>query len=136
MILDHNKNPRNYGKMDNPDGFAHGNNPLCGDTIDIYLRITEGIITQVLLKERLRNLYVIGLMMTEALTGKSEAEAIDLFNSFHHALTDVSEEADVPLGKLSVLMGVKDYPVRVKCATLAWHTFEAALQRIGDISTE
>jgi nitrogen fixation NifU-like protein len=138
VILDHNKNPRNYGKMDNPDGFAHGNNPLCGDTIDIYLRISEGIITQVLFEGAGCAICTSSAsMMTEALTGKSEAEAIDLFNSFHHALTDVSEEGDVPLGKLSVLMGVKDYPVRVKCATLAWHTFEAALQRIqGDISTE
>ena len=138
VILDHNKNPRNYGKMDNPDGFAHGNNPLCGDTIDIYLRITEGIITQVLFEGAGCAICTSSAsMMTEALTGKSEAEAIDLFNSFHHALTDVSEEADESLGKLSVLMGVKDYPVRVKCATLAWHTFEAALQRIqGDISTE
>ena len=138
VILDHNKNPRNYGKMDNPDGFAHGNNPLCGDTIDIYLRINEGIITQVLFEGAACAICTSSAsMMTEALTGKSEAEAIDLFNSFHHALTDVSEESDVPLGKLSVLMGVKDYPVRVKCATLAWHTFEAALQRIqGDISTE
>ena len=138
VILDHNKNPRNYGKMDNPDGFAHGNNPLCGDTIDIYLRITEGIITQVLFEGAGCAICTSSAsMMTEELTGKSEAEAIDLFNSFHHALTDVSEEADVALGKLSVLMGVKDYPVRVKCATLAWHTFEAALQRIqGDISTE
>ena len=67
----------------------------------------------------------------------SEAEAEALFKSFHHALTDVVEPDDVPLGKLSVLMGVKDYPVRVKCATLAWHTFEAALKRVqGDISTE
>ena len=76
-------------------------------------------------------------MMTEALTGKSEAEAEALFKSFHHALTDVVKPDDVPLGKLKVLMGVKDYPVRVKCATLAWHTFEAALKRVqGDISTE
>ena len=138
VILDHNKNPRNYGKMDNPDGFAHGNNPLCGDTIDIYLRITEGIITQVLFEGAGCAICTSSAsMMTEALTGKSEAEAIDLFNSFHHALTDISEEADAPLGKLSILMGVKDYPVRVKCATLAWHTFEAALKRMqGDISTE
>ena len=76
-------------------------------------------------------------MMTEALTGKSEAEAEALFKSFHHALTDVVELDDVPLGKLTVLMGVKNYPVRVKCATLAWHTFEAALKQVqGDISTE
>ena len=75
--------------------------------------------------------------MTEALTGKTEKEAEALFHSFHHALTDISKPDDVDLGKLKVLLGVKDYPVRVKCATLAWHTFEAALKRIqGDVCTE
>lgn len=138
VILDHNKNPRNYGAMENPDAFAHGNNPLCGDTIDVFLRINNGIVEAVQFEGAGCAICTSSAsMMTEALTGKSEAEAEALFKSFHHALTDVVKPDDVPLGKLKVLMGVKDYPVRVKCATLAWHTFEAALKRVqGDISTE
>ena len=138
VILDHNKNPRNYGSMKKPDAFAHGNNPLCGDTIDVFLRINNGIVEAVQFEGAGCAICTSSAsMMTEAITGKSEAEAEALFKSFHHALTDVVELDDVPLGKLKVLMGVKDYPVRVKCATLAWHTFEAALKRVqGDISTE
>jgi len=138
VILDHNKNPRNFGKIDNADGFAHGNNPLCGDTIDVYLRIVNGIVEEVKFEGAGCAICTSSAsMMTEALTGKSESDAEALFTSFHHALTDVTTSDDVPLGKLSVLMGVKDYPVRVKCATLAWHTFEAALKRVqGEISTE
>ena len=138
VILDHNKNPRNYGKMQNADGFAHGNNPLCGDAVDVYIRIRIGIIEQVLFEGAGCAICTSSAsMMTEALTGKTETEAVDLFNHFHHALTDVSVDTDIPLGKLSVLLGVKDYPARVKCATLAWHTFEAALQRMqGEITTE
>ncbi|RZO88284.1 MAG: SUF system NifU family Fe-S cluster assembly protein [Kiritimatiellaceae bacterium] len=138
VILDHNKNPRNFGKIESADGFAHGNNPLCGDSIDVYLRIANGIVEEVKFEGTGCAICTSSAsMMTEALTGKSEADAEALFASFHHALTDVTETDDVPLGKLSVLMGVKDYPVRVKCATLAWHTFEAALKRVqGEISTE
>lgn len=138
VILDHNKNPRNYGSMEKPDAFAHGNNPLCGDTIDVFLRINNGIVEAVQFEGAGCAICTSSAsMMTEALTGKSEAEAEALFKSFHHALTDVVELDDVPLGKLKILMGVKDYPVRVKCATLAWHTFEAALKQVqGDISTE
>jgi nitrogen fixation NifU-like protein len=138
VILDHNKNPRNFGKIENPDGFAHGNNPLCGDTIDVYLRIANGIVEEVTFEGAGCAICTSSAsMMTEALSGKSEADAEALFSSFHHALTDVTEADDVPLGKLSVLMGVKDYPVRVKCATLAWHTFESALKRVqGEVSTE
>ena len=138
VILDHNKNPRNYGAMENPDSFAHGNNPLCGDTIDVFLRIGNGIVEAVQFEGAGCAICTSSAsMMTEALTGKSETEAEALFKSFHHALTDVAEPEDVPLGKLAVLLGVKDYPVRVKCATLAWHTFEAALNRVkNDVSTE
>ena len=139
VILDHNKNPRNFRKMEEPDGFAHGNNPLCGDQIDVYLKITDGIVEDVSFDGAGCAICTSSAsMMTIALKGKSEAEAEALFNSFHHALTeDEIHEDDVPLGKLKVLTGVKDYPVRVKCATLAWHTFDAALKKLkDDISTE
>lgn len=139
LILDHNKNPRNFRKMENPDGFAHGNNPLCGDQIDIYLKIVEGVVQDVSFDGQGCAICTASAsMMTLALKGKTEAEAEALFETFHHTLTEDEPPAeDVPLGKLKVLAGVKDYPVRVKCATLAWHTFHAALKKLQDnISTE
>jgi len=139
VILDHNKNPRNFRKMENPDGFAHGNNPLCGDQIDVYLTLRGGIIKDVSFDGNGCAICTASAsMMTLALKGMSEADAQALFESFHHALTDDEPHPDdVPLGKLKVLSGVKDYPVRVKCATLAWHTFDAALKKLqGNISTE
>ncbi len=139
VILDHNKNPRNFRKMEHPDGFAHGNNPLCGDQIDVYLKLKDGIVEDVSFEGQGCAICTSSAsMMTLALKGRSEQEAHALFESFHHALTeDAPHPEDVPLGKLSVLKGVKDYPVRVKCATLAWHTFDAALRKFkGEISTE
>lgn len=139
VILDHNRNPRNKRAMDAPDGFAHGNNPLCGDQIDVYLKIRDGLVEDISFDGNGCAICTASAsMMTLAMKGKSEAEAEALFHSFHHALTeDEAYENDVPLGKLKVLTGVKDYPVRVKCATLAWHTFDAALKKMqGEISTE
>ena len=139
VILDHNKNPRNFRKMEDPDGFAHGVNPLCGDQIDVYLKIKDGVVEDVSFDGTGCAICTSSAsMMTMALKGMSEADAMALFNSFHHALTeDEAHPEDVPLGKLEVLAGVKDFPVRVKCATLAWHTFDAALKKLqGNISTE
>ncbi|MBT8041964.1 MAG: SUF system NifU family Fe-S cluster assembly protein [Kiritimatiellales bacterium] len=139
VILDHNKNPRNFRAMDDADGFAHGNNPLCGDTIDVYLKLKDGVVEDVSFAGHGCAICTSSAsMMTTALKGRTEAEAEALFNSFHHALTeDADYPDDVPLGKLEVLKGVKDYPVRVKCATLAWHTFDAALKKHqGEVTTE
>ena len=139
VILDHNKNPRNFRKMEHPDGFAHGNNPLCGDQIDVYLKLKDGIVEDVSFDGHGCAICTASAsMMTMALKGMTETEAHALFESFHHALTeDAPHPEDVPLGKLAVLTGVKDYPVRVKCATLAWHSFDAALRKFqGEISTE
>ena len=139
VILDHNKNPRNFRKMDEPDGFAHGNNPLCGDQIDIYLKLKDGIVEDVSFDGNGCAICTASAsMMTLVLKGKTEEEANALFNSFHHALTENTEYPDdLPLGKLKVLTGVKEFPVRVKCATLAWHTFDAALKKFnGEITTE
>ena len=139
VILDHNKNPRNYRRMEHPDGFAHGNNPLCGDQIDVYLKLRGGVVEDISFDGHGCAICTSSAsMMTMALKGKTEADAHALFESFHHALTEDGEyPEDVPLGKLEVLKGVKDYPVRVKCATLAWHTFDAALRKFkGEISTE
>lgn len=139
VILDHNKNPRNFRKMENPDGFAHGNNPLCGDQIDVYVMLKDGVVEDISFDGHGCAICTSSAsMMTMALKGKTEKEATTLFESFHHALTeDESHPEDIALGKLEVLKGVKDYPVRVKCATLAWHTFDAALKKLQDeVSTE
>ncbi len=139
VILDHNKNKRNYRKIENPDGFAHGVNPLCGDQIDVYLNLKDGIVEDVSFDGQGCAICTSSAsMMTVALKGKTEDEAHALFKSFHHALTDKeTHPQDVPLGKLKVLTGVKEFPVRVKCATLAWHTFDAALKKLQDeITTE
>ena len=139
VILDDNKNPRNFRRMEAPDGFAHGNNPLCGDQIDVYIRIKDGVVEDISFDGHGCAICTSSAsMMTMALKGRSEAEAEALFSSFHHALTeDEAQPGDVPLGKLEVLKGVRDYPVRVKCATLAWHTFDAALKKLqGEVTTE
>jgi nitrogen fixation NifU-like protein len=125
--------------MEDPDGFAHGVNPLCGDQIDVYLKIKDGIVEDVSFDGAGCAICTSSAsMMTMALKGKSEADAESLFNSFHHALTEEDDyPEDVPLGKLAVLTGVKEFPIRVKCATLAWHTFDAALKKLqGEITTE
>lgn len=139
VILDHNKNKRNYRKIENADGFAHGVNPLCGDQIDVYLNIRNGVVDDVSFDGHGCAICTSSAsMMTVALKGKTEEEATALFESFHHALTDDEKYPnDVPLGKLKVLAGVKEFPVRVKCATLAWHTFDAALKKLkAEVTTE
>lgn len=138
VILDHNKSPRNYGKIENPDAFAHGNNPLCGDTIDIYLKIDNNIITDVKFEGAGCAICTSSAsMMTEALIGKSEKDAESLFDLFHKVLTEDEITELSKLGKLAVLAGVKDYPVRVKCATLAWHTLTSAITNSQEeINTE
>lgn len=133
VILDHNRNPRNYPKV--PDGAnctAHGFNPLCGDEFRVYLKIDDGIIQDVGFEGAGCAISTASAsMMTEALLGKSIAQAEDLFQEIHHLLTEhegkVGDCSEL-IGKLSVLMGVKEYPMRVKCATLAWHTMHAALR--------
>ncbi len=134
VILDHNRNPRNYPKK--PDGCncsAHGHNPLCGDEVQVHVRLQDGVIQDIGFEGQGCAISTASAsLMTEALKGKSEAEVAALFEAFHKLLTDQgcdeSDEAADRLGKLTVLGGVKEYPMRVKCATLAWHTLQAALE--------
>ncbi len=134
VILDHNRNPRNYPKI--PDGSncsAHGHNPLCGDEVQVHLRVEDGVIRDIGFEGQGCAISTASAsLMTEALKGKSEADAAALFEAFHKLLTgqgsDESDENADRLGKLTVLGGVKEYPMRVKCATLAWHTLQAALE--------
>ena len=134
VILDHNRSPRNYPKV--PDGSncsAHGHNPLCGDEVQVHIRVADGVIQDIGFEGQGCAISTASAsLMTEALKGKSEAEAAALFDAVHELLTsktsDDGNDTDTDrLGKLTVLGGVKEYPMRVKCATLAWHTLQAAL---------
>jgi nitrogen fixation NifU-like protein len=137
VILDHNRNPRNFQKK--PEGcnhHAHGFNPLCGDELTINLTVENDVITDVGFEGAGCAISTASAsLMTEAIKGKTVAEANKLFNGVHAILTEADSGAEV--GKLRVLAGVRDYPARVKCATLAWHTLQAALKdEEGTVTTE
>ncbi len=134
VILDHNRNPRNYPKR--PEGAnysSHGFNPLCGDEFRVHLRVDDdGVIEDVGFEGGGCAISTASAsMMTEAIKGKTVEQAEALFEQVHDVLTREGEgmggRSDL-MGKLSVLVGVKDYPLRVKCATLSWHTMHAALK--------
>ena len=130
VILDHNKSPRNFRKMDNASSKAEGYNPLCGDHIDVYVLVEDGIVKDVSFNgEGCAISKASASVMTSMLKGKSKEEAEKLFNKFHNLVTgkldDDSEVED--LGKLAVFAGVQEFPIRVKCASLAWHTLMSAL---------
>jgi len=136
VILDHNKHPRNLGRLEPHDGEAKGHNPLCGDRLTLTLR-REG--------DRLADLRFEGngcaismasaSMMTEAVKGRTRAEIDTLFRRVHALLTEQGASA-ADLGKLAALSGVREFPARVKCASLCWHTLNAALESGATVSTE
>ena len=140
MLLDHYKHPRNYHKMDGASHSAEGHNPLCGDRITIYLVVENDRITDICFEGSGCAICTASAsIMTETLKGKTLADAEGLFGRFHDLVTsDSSGETDhASLGKLAIFAGVREYPIRVKCATLAWHTFHAALKGNSDaITTE
>jgi nitrogen fixation protein NifU and related proteins len=131
VILDHNKRPRNFGKLADANRSARGDNPLCGDKITVYIEVADQAIRDVAFEGAGCAISTASAsLMTEAVKGKTLAEVETLFEGFHDLLTgdpSVHEEAAPELGKLAVFSGVREYPVRVKCATLAWHTLKAAL---------
>jgi len=139
VILDHNRNPRNYPKR--PDGCNHsaaGDNPLCGDQVEIHLTVTDGFITDVGFEgDGCAISTASASMLTEAVKGKSEAQARELFELVRDMLTRSDDESPDPIiGKLAVLSGVREYPMRIKCASLAWHTMVAALDDGESATTE
>jgi nitrogen fixation NifU-like protein len=138
VILDHNRRPRNCYAMNCASRTADGHNPLCGDTVKVYVRIDHGLIEEISFQGSGCAICTASTsLMTESVKGKTAAEATRLFHGFHAMLTGVAAEQGVELGKLRVFEGVREYPVRVKCATLAWHTLKAALDRSGTpVSTE
>ena len=138
VILDHNKRPRNCYVMDCATRTADGHNPLCGDTVKVYLRIEDGVIEEISFQGAGCAICTASTsLMTESVKGKTVEEAKEMFEGFHHMLTGVADEQGVELGKLKVFEGVREYPVRVKCATLAWHTLNAAMEDKDDpVTTE
>ncbi|HVM32505.1 MAG TPA: SUF system NifU family Fe-S cluster assembly protein [bacterium] len=130
LILDHQKNPRNFGQLDHPNHHAEGFNALCGDRISLdLLTDASGVIQDVKFKgSGCAISKASASMMTAALKGKKVDEAELIYRQFHDLVTGKSApESGEALGKLKVFAGVRDYPARVKCASLAWHTLEAAL---------
>ncbi len=139
IILEHNKKPRNFKVLESANAYSLGKNPLCGDQYALYAKLDDA-----------GNIEDIGFqgdgcaiskasasLMTNAIKGKSKAEALQMIDEFHKLLTGgLSEGEPHHLGRLTILSGVREYPVRVKCATLAWHTLAAALHGQSETTTE
>jgi nitrogen fixation NifU-like protein len=140
VILDHSKRPRNFREIENVENQAKGHNPLCGDKISVFVKLKDGRIEDVSFQGAGCAISTASAsMMTESLKGKTQEEAEALFERFHDLVTgklDKGEETG-ELGKLAVFAGVQEFPVRVKCATLAWHTLRAAVEKKEEpVSTE
>lgn len=137
VILDHNKHPRNYRVAEPHTHHADGYNPLCGDKVTIYADVEDGVVRDLSFQgEGCAISTASASILTEVIKGKPVDEARQLFEQFHDLVTLDDTQASPELGKLAVLAGVKDYPNRVKCATLAWHTLHAALEERESVSTE
>ena len=127
MILDHKKNPKNHRVMECCTHQAEGFNPLCGDRITVYLNLDDNLINDASFQGNACAICTASAsMMTEAIKGKSQEQTKSLFQNFHALLTQDGEGSSSQLGKLAAFEGVRRFPMRVKCATLAWHTFVAA----------
>lgn len=137
VIVDHNRNPRHFQVLSTANRQAEGYNPLCGDKLELYLEVVDNRIVNISFTgEGCAISIASASLMTESLKGKTLEEATLLFSQFHHLITEDQENDLNQLGKLKVLAGVKAFPVRVKCATLAWHTLQAALKNKTTASTE
>ena len=140
VLLDHNRRPRNFQKLEGADRTAEGYNPLCGDQVTVYLKLDGDVIREVTFQGSGCAISKSSAsMMTMSLKGKTRAEAEALFQRFHQMLTGDPGKREVPdgLGKLAVFSGVCEFPIRVKCATLPWHTMHAALEGKAErVSTE
>lgn len=139
VILDHNKKPRNFRKLENANHTAEGFNPLCGDQLTIYLDLENDLVKEVGFEgSGCAISKAAASMMTQAVKGKSKEQAEHLFQEFHSmVMGELNEETEENnLGNLKIFAGVRDFPVRVKCATLPWHTLHAALNKEAQVSTE
>jgi len=136
VILDHNKSPRNFRVIEACEHEADGFNPLCGDKVHIYVELDGDRIADVTFQgEGCAISTAAASMMTEAIKGKTLDEARAIFESYQKMLTEDDAGDSAALGKLAVFEGVREFPMRVKCATLAWHTFKAALRGGGEAAT-
>ena len=140
VLLDHCRDPRNHRVIDNATCLAHGNNPICGDTLVVFLILDDkGLIKDMSFKgEGCAISIASASMMTEILKGKTKEEAESLFEIFHNMCTkdDFVVEENDDTDRLQMLAGVKAFPTRVKCATLAWHTMDAAINNKNEVTTE
>lgn len=137
VILDHNKRPRNFRAIEGASHHADGFNPLCGDKLSLTMQVENGTIADVAFQgSGCAISKASASLMTDAVKGKSVEEAQALFQRFHTMVTTPPAQPVENMGKLSVLAGVREFPVRVKCASLAWHTLKAALDRKEVVSTE
>ncbi len=139
VILDHNKKPRNFRKLENANHSAEGFNPLCGDQLTVYLSLEDDAVKEITFEgSGCAISKAAASMMTQAVKGKSKQEAEQLFSEFHGMVTGELDEETAPngLGNLKIFSGVREFPVRVKCASLPWHTMHAALNNQELVSTE
>ena len=137
VIFDHYKQPRNFHALPGADCSAEGYNPLCGDRVTVYLKTKDGVIEEVSFEGSGCAISTASAsLMTEVLRGKSLADVEQLFSGFHAMVTEAEAAPHPELGKLEVLSGVREFPARVKCATLAWHTLNAALHQQASVTTE
>ena len=139
VILDHNKKPRNFRKLETANHIAEGYNPLCGDQLTIYMNLEDDRVTDVGFEgSGCAISKASASMMTQAVKGKSKEQAETLFKQFHSMVTGELDEENEEntLGNLKIFAGVREFPVRVKCATLPWHTMHAALNKQDQTSTE
>jgi nitrogen fixation NifU-like protein len=138
LIIDHNRRPRNRSRMEHATCSAQGYNPLCGDKVSVFVKVDDGRVADISFEGSGCAISTASAsMMTEILKGKTVDEAKALFAKFHHLITGEGEPPAGPpeLGKLMVFSGVCQYPARVKCATLAWHTMKAAVEREAKVVT-
>jgi len=139
VILDHNKKPRNFRVIEDANRHADGHNPLCGDQLKVYMKVENGLVEDVSFEgSGCAISKASASMMTQSVKGKTVDEAETLFDEFHKMVTGELDEENEPnaLGRLKIFAGVRDYPARVKCASLSWHTMHAALKGEESASTE
>jgi nitrogen fixation NifU-like protein len=135
VILDHNRKPRNFGPLEPADASIEGFNPMCGDRLMLRLRMSDDTISDIRFEGQGCAISTASAsMMTEAVKGKTREQALRLFDSVHDLLTDDAAPTGEELGKLAALSGVREYPARVKCASLCWHTLASAL-KAADMKT-
>ncbi len=130
LIIDHGRHPRNFGKLNDATCHKEGYNPLCGDKVTLYLLEKNGVVEKIQFEGSGCAISMASAsLLTECLKGKTKPEFEEIFNAFHQLVTigNLSEDLTLKLGKLAALAGVFEYPARVKCATLAWHTMKEAL---------